>query len=92
LSQNTSNQKTADLGNYYGILKRNNQLVSITGTAANTLQKWAWLSRIQALEKRLCETAGCTTANLILNKNKTPFLRVAKTNVKHAKLYTKTRF
>jgi GNAT superfamily N-acetyltransferase len=87
-------KKTASLGNYYGIYK-NNQLVAVTGERMQ-MDDYTEVSAVithpdhtgNGYAKQLVTHA----VNAIFDKNKTPFLHVAESNVGAIKLYEKLGF
>ncbi|WP_369753381.1 GNAT family N-acetyltransferase [Flavobacterium sp. WC2409] len=86
--------KTADLGNYYGILK-DNQLVAITGERMQMddfVEVSAVITHPEHTGKGYAKQLVAHTANAIFDQNKIPFLHVAEANVGAIKLYEKLGF
>jgi ribosomal protein S18 acetylase RimI-like enzyme len=87
-------KKTSSLGNYYGIYK-NNQLVAVTGERMQ-MDEYTEVSAVithpEHTGKGYAKQLVTHTANAIFEKNKTPFLHVAESNVGAIKLYEKLGF
>jgi GNAT superfamily N-acetyltransferase len=87
-------KKTASLGNYYGIYK-NNQLVAVTGERMQ-MNEYTEVSAVithpEHTGKGYAKQLVTHTVNAIFEKNKTPFLHVAESNIGAIKLYEKLGF
>lgn len=86
--------KTATLGNYYGIFK-DNQLVAITGERMKMndyIEVSAVITHPDHVGKGYAKQLVAHASNAILNQNKMPFLHVAETNIGAIKLYEKLGF
>jgi ribosomal protein S18 acetylase RimI-like enzyme len=87
-------QKTAELGNYFGIFK-NNKLIAVTGERMK-LDSFTEVSAVvthpQHTGKGYAKQLVTHTTNKIFNEHKTPFLHVADTNKGAIKLYEKLGF
>lgn len=87
-------KKTSSLGNYYGIYK-DNQLVAVTGERMQMdeyIEVSAVITHPDHTGKGYAKQLVAHTANAIFEKNKTPFLHVAESNVGAVKLYEKLGF
>jgi len=86
--------KTADLGNYYGIYK-NDQLVAVTGERMK-MDGYTELSAIvthpEYTGKGYAKQLIVHASNKIFNESKIPYLHVADNNVNAIRLYEKLGF
>lgn len=87
-------EKTADLGNYFGIFK-NKQLVAVTGERMKMdsfTEVSAVVTHPDHTGKGYAKQLVAYTVNKILKEDITPFLHVAETNINAIKLYEKIGF
>ena len=87
-------QKTASLGDYFGIYK-NNQLVAITGERMRMdgfIEVSAVITHPDHTGKGYAKQLVTHVVNAIFDKNKTPFLHVSEANFGAIKLYEKLGF
>ncbi len=87
-------QKTASLGDYFGIYK-NNQLVSITGERMRMdgfIEVSAVITHPDHTGKGYAKQLVTHVVNAILDKNNTPFLHVSEANFGAIQLYEKLGF
>lgn len=87
-------QKTASLGDYYGIYK-NNQLVAVTGERMRMdgfIEVSAVITHPDHTGKGYAKQLVTHVANAIFDKKNTPFLHVSEANFGAVKLYEKLGF
>jgi GNAT superfamily N-acetyltransferase len=87
-------EKTADIGNYYGIFK-GNQLVAMTGERMKMnefTEVSAVITHPDHTGKGYAKQLVAYTANAIIKQNRTPFLHVSEKNYGAIKLYEKLGF
>jgi GNAT superfamily N-acetyltransferase len=87
-------QKTASLGDYFGIYK-NNQLVAITGERMRMdgfIEVSAVITHPDHTGKGYAKQLVTHVVNAIFDKNNTPFLHVSEANFGAIKLYEKLGF
>lgn len=87
-------QKTASLGDYFGIYK-NNQLVAVTGERMRMdgfIEVSAVITHPDHTGKGYAKQLVTHVVNAIFDKNNTPFLHVSEANFGAVKLYEKLGF